>query len=253
MYDQPAELQKVFTYIVRNEYLEFFSDSSDARPFRLVDWAVADIDGDTRKEVFLLINPYFAETAPVQIYQIGDDGRVRRIKEALAPGHPIARETESLTSHIGGLGMDMTQEPTATSQRKRDVIEASMKYGMTVVEFPTFFHADHRLTLGGGYADLSHIKKKPKELSCESIQLARPSWIQTGKIRGSGGNVLAVVVGKELWLYRIRRIVDSTFLDKKVVTMRLPKDFVRFDQGGEYLRYINKMQETRDLVSRRKF
>lgn len=248
MADMPSELQKVFNYILKTEYLELFADSSEMHHPRTVDWAITNIDGDNKKEVFLLINPYFAETAPIQIYQIGEDGVVTRVKEALAPGQPVVRGENQLSGHIGGMGMDMTLQGQSTLQRKRKFVEASMKHGMTVVEFPDFFHGDHRASLGGGYVDLRHTKRVFKEPSCSPVQLAKPSSLQVGKIKGKQGNVLAVVVDKEIWLYRISRVTQDGFLEKKIATIKLPKDFVRFDRTAEYFRYTNRLQQTRELV-----
>ncbi len=248
MADLPSDLQKVFNYILKSEYLEMFTDSSQAFQPRTVDWAISNIDGDNSTEVFLLINPYFAETAPIYIYQIAVDGGVTRVKEALAPGQPIPRNSHQPSGHSGGQGMDMTLEGKTTLQRKRKFVETSMKHGMTVVEFPNFFHGDHRASLGGGYVDLRHAKKTFDEPSCESVQLARPSALQVGKIKGKQGNILAVVVDKEIWLYRISRIPEDGFLEKKIATIKLPKDFVRFDRTSEFFRYTNRFQETRDLV-----
>jgi|GEM_PF-3621699 hypothetical protein len=248
MNDQPADLQKVFNYILKTEYLELFGDSSSTHRFRLLDWAIADIDGDKKTEVFLLIHPYYGETAPIQVYQLDADGKVSRIREALAPGQPVVRSKECLSTHASGHGMDMTVEANANNIKRRRFVEAGMKHGMTMIEFPRFFHSDHRSSIGGGYVDLTHSTFRLEDTSCEAVQLARPSSIKVGQIKGRSGKYLGVIVNKELWLYRITRIVDGTFIDKDVTIIKLPKDFIRLDQSSEYIRYITKTYESREFT-----
>jgi len=240
MEDFPKEVQMVFNYILKIEYLELYGDSTNSYQFRPVEWSITDIDKDGKTEVFLLIYPHYCQTAPIQIYQIQPDSTVKRIKESLAPGNPVIRTDEYLDSHNEGYAGDIAIGKSATKEQKRKLVESSMKYGMTIIEFPDFFHTDKRIDEGGGYVDLSHSNYKNEHQSCSAIQLAKPATITSGKLKNKPDNYFAVVIDQEIWIYKITKIDDSGFLEKEVVIVKLPKDFNHFSEDEQYISYRDK-------------
>jgi len=145
------------------------------------------------------------------------------------------------------LASEMNSDKEFSEQAMNDLEEliiASLELSIRNV----FRHVKMHGPFLGGYVDLRHTKRVFKEPSCSPVQLAKPSSLQVGKIKGKQGNVLAVVVDKEIWLYRISRVTQDGFLEKKIATIKLPKDFVRFDRTAEYFRYTNRLQQTRELV-----
>ncbi|TAE55020.1 MAG: hypothetical protein EAZ89_06115 [Bacteroidetes bacterium] len=234
----PKEIQQVVHYIRKQEYLELFGDSSHAYQFRPRGWEITDIDNDGITEVFFLIYPHFAQTAPIQIYQIQKNGTVTRVKESLAPGNPVARTDEYLDSHNGGYAADLTiEKPDKETNRK--LAEMSMKFGTTVLEFPNFFHTDDRMDNGGGYIDLSYSNYSYANPSCENIQLAKPLGMASGELKAKSGKYLAVAVDTEIWIYKIKRIDEMGFLDKELTIIPLPKGFFGFKSGEKTLSYLN--------------
>ena len=121
-----------------------------------------------------------------------------------------------------------------------------MKNGTSIVEFPNFFHTDKRLD-DGGYVDLSACNYKNENPSCAKIQLAKPSAIGSGQLKGKEGTFLAVVVDQELWIYNIHKISNAGLLEKDVTISRVPKDFVRFKKGATYLSYFDNKEKVRLL------
>ena len=77
---RPVEVAQVLDHVMKNDYPEVYQ----GKPYRLrlKSWAFGDVVGDGSIEVFLLIDPHYQQTAPIQVYRIGKDGKVQRLREA---------------------------------------------------------------------------------------------------------------------------------------------------------------------------
>lgn len=70
---------------------------------------ITDIDNDGTTEFYLQTFPHFRQSPTINIYQINGQDSVKRITEALAPGHLIelSPEQDYFDTHTTGTGMDM--------------------------------------------------------------------------------------------------------------------------------------------------
>jgi len=74
----------------------------------------------------------------------------------------------------------------------------------------------------------------PDADKCEGFQFSKPSDIEVGTLKGVTGNpLLAVLVGRECYLYRITKITAEGFLEKQVTRIPCPSGVSRIIQAAD--------------------
>jgi hypothetical protein len=223
----PPPVQKVLDHLLERDYPEVYSGKHYR--VRVRGWAVGDMKGDGRTQVFLLLDPHYQQTAPIQIFQLSPDGRVQRLREALAPGPLVPFNLERIDPHTLGTAIDLTgiEGKTADAPR-RFAVELSKE--MNVVYYRGFVHSDKPDRVSGSgyqFVDVSDREEFKGADKCLEIQFSQPEVLAIGKIQGAGESLyLAVSVAPEVYLYRITRITEEGLLEKQITRLPLPKDAI---------------------------
>jgi len=230
-------------YILENDYPEVFGkDHYKTRTEGVID---ADIDNDGSQEIVVLYFPHYRQSAPIVIYKISPDLKVKKVAEGLAPGPLQKVSGEYLDSHTLGMAVDF--EVSGGTAQPQAILETATKNGMTgFVIYDSFFHMDHR---GGSSAiiDMRGVKLLTKRHDCDSFEFSRVKQIAAGHLReDSSNNYLAAWVGDEVYVYLIRGISNQGMLDKKLSVIKAPKGFKGF-VTGEGLTY--KTEAAKELLT----
>ena len=242
----PDELNTVFQYILNEEYLEMFGDSSKAYQFRPVDWSIYDFANDGDIEVLLYLYPHFRQTATIQIYQIKNSGGVIRFKESLAPGFLTEPTDEYFDAHHGGFGVDMKVGNMQDDSIAMTLVKSSVRFKMNVMRFRNFLHTDKRLD-NGGYVDLTHLNYPDTLEDCSILQIERPNNIVSGKLAGATGDYFLAEMAEHIFVYRISGYDDLGFLDKTLTVVNKPKDFSNFEQQNEQIGYLSNKGKFKEI------
>ena len=219
----PAQVRKVISHVLKDDYLEVYK----GKPYRiqLMGSAFGDVDGDGCTEVFLLIDPHYQQTAPIQVFRILKNGKVRRLREALAPGPLIHVDGKRLDTHSLGLAVDM-QVNGMTPIAARATVK-KMSDTANFVLFRNFIHSDMP-DRPSGFIDVTDRDEFKGVDKCDGIQFSQPKDIEVGTIKGaSGGLRLAALVGEDVYVYQITKITVEGFLEKKMIRLPCTKDVKR--------------------------
>jgi len=215
---QPKEVAAVLGHILKNQYLEVYNDQHYR--IRVRGWAYCDIDGDGLVEVFILIDPHYHQSAPIQIYRIQKDGSIQRLRESLAPGHLIARDDQRLDPHTMGLAFDIN---AVKPESKYMDFAKKLSDKTHVVVYKNFIHSDQPKD-EPGFLDMTSRDEFTSQDKCEFIQFSQPEAIEVGEYsKIPGAKVLAAMLKDEIVLYHIRKISPEGFLEKSITTIPRPK------------------------------
>jgi len=231
--NHPTQVKAVVDYLLKVEYPEVYKK----QPYRIrmQGFALGDVDGDGITEVFLLVDPHYQQTPSILIYRVGKDGTVRKLIEGLAPGPLIQPNGDRIDAHSLGLAFDATVGKENNPMAFRKLVLSTMKgeTGCTMVLYPKFFHVDmpdHSRT----FIDMTDRKEIKGLDTCEDIQFSKPSDIEVGKLKGVPGNPrLAVLVGRQCYLYRFTKITTEGFLEKQVTLIPCPDGATRIIQAAD--------------------
>lgn len=212
--------------------------------FRIRGHALGDVDGDGNTEVFLLVDAHYQQTPSILIYRVSKDGTIRKLIEGLAPGPLIKPNGDRIDAHSMALAFDATAGKVNDPLKFRKIALDTMKgkTGCTMVVYPSFFHVDmpdHSRC----FIDMTDREEVKSADKCEGIQFSKPSDIEVGNLKGVTGNPqLAVLVGRECYLYRITKITDEGFLEKQVRRIPCPEGattIVRIQDGTLAFRFTD--------------
>jgi hypothetical protein len=249
-----SKVEAVRRYLLKEDYPELFKD----KPYRvrIEDVLVADIDNDGNAEVVTLFQPHYRQTPTVAFFQLDKELKVKRVFEGLAPGPLVPVSGQYLDSHTIGMAIDVTAtaKPGTKPLQPQHLVEAARKNRLRgLVQYRTFFHADGREGTGS-YVDMTHLDVPNHEDTCAHFEFSRVKDIAVGTAWISDPRLhIAARVENEIYIYRIDRIDDGGFLDKKVWVMQTPLDFQAFLASFEPraadtpLLYKTTVGETRQL------
>lgn len=231
--NRPPQVKAVLDYLLKAEYPEVYKK----QPYRvrMEGYALGDVDGDGNTEVFLLLDPHYQQTPSILIYRVGTDGTVRKLIEGFAPGPLIQPNGDRIDAHSMGLAFDATvgKDNAPIKFRKLALDTMKAETGCTMVVYPIFFHVDmpdHSRC----FIDMSDRQEVKSADKCEGIQFSKPSDIEVGRLKGVPGNPqLAVLVGRECYLYRITKITAEGFLEKQMTRIPCPDGATRIVQAPD--------------------
>lgn len=221
-------LEALKKYILERDYPEVFG--KDHYKTRIEGVLDTDIDNDGHREIVVLFYPHYRQSAPILIYTISSDLKVKRVPEGLAPG-PLERVSgDYLDSHTMGMAVDF--EVKGAMATPETVLETATTNGMNgFVIYDSFFHMDHR-SGSPTIIDMRGVKLPSKDHNCGSFEFSRVKQIAAGHIReDSSKNYLAAWVGDEIYVYLIHGISDRGLLEKKLWVVNAPKGFNGFETG----------------------
>ncbi|WP_224994304.1 hypothetical protein [Cesiribacter sp. SM1] len=245
-HDLPKEVNLVFEYIINKDYPEVFGGN----PYKIrpVNWVITDFDNDGTTEVFLQTFPHFRQSPTIIIYQIDDQDSVKRIAEALAPGHLIelSPEQDYIDPHTTGTGIDM-QLGSNDMEKLKKFAKSSLKFGMSPVLYKNFIHTDKR-DGAPTFIDLTYLDDYPKESSCLNFQFSTPEKILAGSVAGEKYKYFIAQVKQELFCYEIKSFDGEGWIEKQVTIIELPKDFKEFKFAGEIIQYITNKGAIKPLL-----
>lgn len=244
--DFPREVNLVFEYIMSKDYPEVFN--GNPFQFRPVNWVITDIDDDGTTEVFLQTFPHYRQSPTISIYQINEQDSVKRITEALAPGHLIklSPEQDYFDTHTTGTGIDM-QLGSNDLEKMKKFAKSSLKFGMSPVLYKNFIHTDKR-DGAPTFIDLTYLDDYAKENSCVNFQFSTPEMIIAGSVEGKKYKYFVAQVKQELYCYEIKGFEEDGWIDKQVTIMALPKDFKEFKSTGQTIQYITSKGAMKPLL-----
>lgn len=215
---QPKEVAAVLGYILKNQYLEVYNDKHYR--IRVRGYAYGDIDGDGLVEVFILIDPHYHQSAPIQIYQIQRNGSIQRLRESLAPGCLIPRDDQRLDPHTLGLAMDIA---AVKPESKYMDLAKKLSDKTHVVVYKNFIHSDMPKD-EPGFLDMTSRGEFTSQDKCEFLQFSQPEAIEVGGYsKIPGVKIIAALMKDEIVLYRIQKISTEGFLDKSISTIPRPR------------------------------
>ena len=215
---QLKEVAAVLGHILKNQYLEVYNDKNYR--IRVNGFAYGDIDGDGQVEVFILIDPHYHQTAPIQIYRIQKNGSIQRLRESLAPGPLIARDDQRLDPHTLGLAVDIL---AVKPEAKYLPFAKTLSDKAHVVVYKNFLHSDIPKD-EPGFLDMTTRNEFASQDKCEFLQFSQPEAIEVGEYsKIPGAKVLAAMMKDEIILYRISKISAEGFLEKSLTTIPRPR------------------------------
>jgi len=212
--DLPPELNQVLGHLLKKEnYPESYKGVHYR--VRVTGFALGDAASDGSRLAFLLINPHYHQTAPIQIYRIRANGEIQRINEALAPGPLIARDDQRLDAHTLGLGVDMGAAKGPKGEDRLPVLARSGAAKAHMVLYKHFVHMDLPDDVPG-FVDVSDREEFADADKCEGFQFSQPGSI------AAEGVQLAAMVGDEIDVYSIAHVGEDGLLDKTLVKFKRP-------------------------------
>ncbi len=243
--DFPKEIELVFDYLVNKEPPELFN----GQPFqpRPIGYQIIDIDNDGITEVFLQTFPHYRQSPTITIYQIDSNKIVTRITEGFAPGHliPLSEKEDYFDSHSTGTAVDMQLDSNKPDKFMK-LAQSSLKFGMSVVLYKNFIHTDKREG-NGIFIDLMYLNDYENENSCANFQFSQPEQIITGKINGFKSNFFIAKVNKELFCYKIDGFNGTSFVNKEIAIIKLPKKFKNLILENGFIKYQDKKGKSIEL------
>lgn len=227
-------------HAVANEPIEVFG--RDTGHVSISGVTLLDIDGDGKPEAFVWIVPGFRQTPTVIVYQATAQG-VARLTEGLAPGRlqmidPLA--TTPRDSHWLGYGLDVTADSGQTfydSAKVAKTISITLKRGMWIVVYRTFFHTDFRRGFRG-YLDLSDrtLPGAPVDtVTCTLIWFSRVDGLAAGSLAGDDARgYLVALTSDDITIYRFDGLTADGLFRKRSWTRPRPPNVtaVRADASG---------------------
>jgi hypothetical protein len=215
----PPKVAAVQKYLLEKDYPEVFGEQHYR--IKVEDALVADVDDDGNEEVLLLVKPHYRQSPTIILFKVSKDLKVKRVIEGLAPGPLVKVSGDYLDCHTLGMGADVTAEGIEKDPKKRkEVVAISLKEMGGVVEYRNFIHTDGRE--GKVYVDMSHLDA-PKKASCESFEFSTVDAIKAGSRDDGSGNYLLALVGKELYMYKIKKITSDGFLQKTLTVKKVER------------------------------
>lgn len=230
----PAEIASVIGFMLKHDYPEVYSGKHYRARVRGL--AVGDLLGEGVPIVCVLLDPHYHQTPPIRLFRVEAGGRIKRLREALAPGPLLPFNLERMDPHTLGAAADVT----ATNEKDPDSpirLARELAKKMQVILYPGFIHFDQPEGTeehGGTFVDVSDRREYPKATTCEAMQFSQPSALCVGKVDGLGGPVrLAVQVGRDVYLYRITGISEDGFLEKDVTRIPLKSGDEKLEVGED--------------------
>lgn len=224
---RPPEVKAVLDYVLKSDYPEVYNK----KPYRiqLNGYALGDVDGDGAVEVFLLVDAHYQQTPTILIFRVTKNGAVQRLMEGLAPGPLVPINGKRLDAHTLGVALDATVGKNEKPGKLLEVARAMVKSkdACNLVVYRNFFHADMPDN-SRSFLDMTDHAEFPDADKCEGFQFSKPSDIEVGTLTGvTSKPQLAVLVGRECYLYRITKITADGFLEKQVTRIPCPDGATR--------------------------
>lgn len=208
----PPKVALVQKYLLEEDYPEVFGEQHYR--IEVEDAVVADVDDDGSEEVILVVKPHYRQSPTVVLFTISKEGRVKRVIEGLAPGPLVPVSGDFLDSHAQGMGVDFMLQGVKEAPDKRDAfLPIALKNMGGVVEYANFLHSDGRKGRAPVYIDMRHVSAP--EPTCEAFEFSPVDAIQVASRDDGSGNYLLALVGKELYVYKIK-IRSDGLLEKKL-------------------------------------
>ena len=228
-----ARLEAGRKYILEKDYPEVFgTDQYKTRIGGVVD---ADVDNDGSREIIVLYNPHYRQSATILIYKMDANLQVTRVAEGLAPGPLQKVSGDYLDAHNAGMAVDF--EIPDGDAKPEALLKTVAKSGMNgLVVYDSFFHMDAR-TGSPSFLDMRDVKLPSKKHDCSSFEFSTVKQIAAGHLREDPSqNYLAAWVGDEIYVYLIHGVSNEGMLDKKLWVIKAPQGFNGFerDQGLTY-------------------
>jgi hypothetical protein len=202
------------------------------------DVRVLDIDGDGRPEAFVWIEPQLRQTPFILVYTRDSAGGMRRLLEGLAPGRLQRVSGRLVDDHTLGFGVDLSVGDDPAKPFDFDkLLSAAYDNGMSLVQYRTFVHADHR----EGYLDYVDLTDRAlphaTTNTCESFEFSRVDALATGTLAGSATPALAVLTTDDITIYRFGGIRPNGTLVKQVTMRDRPANVIglRLSPAGQIL------------------
>ncbi len=225
MAGKPIEIQKVRDYMLNEEYPELFGD--DAYGIAVNDMQMIDFGDDGLSEVVVLFSPHYLQSPTIVIYQIQENGSVKRFREGLAPGPLVKRGEYFLDSHTLGLAVDFSvnAKPSSKEESKNFISKAANDNGFgMVVQYRDFFHADSR-SGNGSYIDMTHLEPFSHSKTCAEFEFSKVSMMKVGHRKDNKKTgFIAAVVGRQIYLYEILSIDKDGYLEKELTIKNPDKE-----------------------------
>ena len=243
--DFPKEINMVFDYMINHDFPELFNDKPFQ--FRPIRWVIIDIDNDGTTEVFLQTYPHYRQSPTITIFQIDRQDSIKRITEALAPGHllEISPDHDYFDTHTTGTAVDM-QIGSNDPKKLKVFALSSLKFGMSPVLYKNFIHTDKR-DGNPTFLDLTYLDDFNTENSCANFQFSFPDNIIAGSIDDSNNKYFIAQVKNELYCYKITGFDENGWIKKQITIIDLPRDFKEFQIVDEKVKYISKKGKFKNL------
>jgi hypothetical protein len=229
----PKEINLVFDFLLKKEYPELFGDANYR--IRPISWQIIDINDDGKTEVFLQTFPHYRQSPTITVFQIDKTDSVTRIIEGFAPGHliPLSKDDDYLDPHSTATAIDMQLNSGA---KIKIFAESSLKFGMSVVLYKNFIHEDKR-SGKGIFIDLTYLNDFASENKCANFQFSKPEQIIAGNIKNQENKFFIARVKDELFCYEVKGFEGTTFIDKEISIIEIPKDFKKLILDGGLIKY----------------
>ena len=237
----PPEAKAVQQYILETDYPELFEN----QPYKtqIENLLIADIDNDGSSDVIVHFTPHYRQSAPIVLYKLDENLKVRKVVEGLAPGPLQKISGEYLDSHVLGTGVDFSvQGEVVDEEDQLKLVKSALDNLGGVVAYQDFLHADGR-SGSGAYIDMTHIDSPSEFKNCEDFEFSKVRVVAVGPLNSDSRNHLAAWVGDEIWLYRIGTIRGDGLLEKEHWIQQAPDGFDGFTPGMG-LAYSNKAGES---------
>lgn len=199
------------------------TDSIVAQPTLLGVLAV-DLDGDGRREAVAWLGTVIRQTATIAVFRQEADGSWKRSPEGLAPGRLRPPSDDRVDLHTMGLAVDFGMEGKSDSTATGTLLSKGLSTGMSLVGYPSFFHADMR----HGSPSMVDLRTwaglAVGAVTCEAIEFAEPQEVVAGRLAGAGAKeYLVALTIEDVTIYRIDGFQSNGFLMKKVwILPRMP-------------------------------
>ncbi|HAS53034.1 MAG: hypothetical protein A2X56_12085 [Nitrospirae bacterium GWC2_57_13] len=208
----PPKVAAVQKFLLDQDYPEVFGEQHYR--IKVEDAIVADIDDDGKEEVLLLVKPHYRQSPTILFFKVSKNMKVTRVMEGLAPGPLVPISGDYLDSHTLGMGIDLTVAGMENDiEKRKQAVSIALKEMGGVVEYRNFIHTDGRTGKPPVYIDMTHLKA-PKNATCEAFEFSTVDAMQVGSKDDGSGNYLLALVGKELYVYKIKKITADGFLQK---------------------------------------
>jgi len=224
-HSQAAELSRkieaVKQYLLKVDYPEIFGDKS--YHIKVNNIIEADLDDDGEDEVIFHVTPHYLQSPTIIIFKVSKNLKVTRVIEGLAPGPLVPLTSDFIDSHTLGDAVDFTIGKEQSDQEKRkEVVDVSLKEMGGVVEYINFFHIDGRKGRGM-YIDMTNLIEPPTKDGCEGFEFSMPEAVAVRAKNDGSGNYLLARVGNNTYAYKIHKIRKDGLLDKTLTVIHVKK------------------------------